>query len=158
VSFRLAATAGLPVLEPGGDQPLDAVFVSRARLDDWLEDVPPARHRFVVGDAVDGYRDYLTEVSGYTDSLPGYAPVRGGAAASADGTSFREWGRLAQEMAQVIGLGPGERVLVDAAEHEHPVKWLLAPLAVGGSVVLCANLDPATVADRAAAERVTRVL
>src|SRR5215469_9524557 len=42
VSFRLAATAGLPVLEPGADEPLDAVFVARNRLDSWLEDVPEA--------------------------------------------------------------------------------------------------------------------
>jgi hypothetical protein len=49
-------------------------------------------------------------------------------------------------------------VLVDAAGHEHPLKWQLAPLAVGASVVLCANLDPANVDARAAAERVTRVL
>jgi hypothetical protein len=49
-------------------------------------------------------------------------------------------------------------LLIDVAEHEHPLKWLLAPLAVGASVVLCANLDPATVDARAAAERVTRVL
>lgn len=49
VSFRLAATAGLPVLEPGADEPLDALFVSRKRLDSRLEDVPEARHRFVLG-------------------------------------------------------------------------------------------------------------
>jgi hypothetical protein len=49
-------------------------------------------------------------------------------------------------------------LLIDAGEHEHPLKWLLAPFAVGASVVLCANLDPAMVDARAAAEHVTRVL
>jgi hypothetical protein len=47
---------------------------------------------------------------------------------------------------------------VDAAQHEHPLKWLLIPLAAGASVVLCANLDPDVVASRTMSERVTRVL
>jgi hypothetical protein len=75
-----------------------------------------------------------------------------------DGTTFREWGSLAHEVAASLDLRAGDRVLIDVAEHEHPFKWLLAPLAVGASVVLCANLDPATLDARAAAERVTRVL
>jgi hypothetical protein len=57
-----------------------------------------------------------------------------------------------------LDLRAGYRLSIDAAEHEHLLKWLLAPLAVGASVALCANLDPATVSDRAAAEHVTRVL
>ena len=38
------------------------------------------------------------------------------------------------------------------------MHWLLAPLSVGASVVLCASLDPADVQSRAAAERATKVL
>jgi hypothetical protein len=38
------------------------------------------------------------------------------------------------------------------------VTWLLAPLAAGASVALCANQNPDAVAARVAAERVTRVL
>lgn len=167
VSFRLAATGGLPVLEPGGDGPLDAVFVSRKRLDSWLEDVPEARHRYVLGlapgaaplDEVPiGYLDYLTEVGRYPDNIPPYAPIGRDAAASVDGTTFREWGALAAAVAETLDLRPGDRLLIDADAQEHPVKWLLAPLAVGASVVLCANLDPANVDARAAAEGVTRVL
>jgi uncharacterized protein (TIGR03089 family) len=167
VSFRLWATAGLPMSGPGDDEPLDAVFVARNRLDSWLESVPEARHRFVlgltpVGGVLDevpaGYRDYIAEVGRYTDSLPAYAPIRRGDAASVDGTTFREWGSLAQEVAVSLDLRAGDRLLIDVAEHEHPLKWLLAPLAVGASVVLCANLDPARVDARVAAEHVTRVL
>jgi uncharacterized protein (TIGR03089 family) len=167
VSFRLWATAGLPMPGPGDDEPLDAVFVARSRLDSWLEDVPEARHRFVLGlapaaavsdEVPAGYRDYLAEVGRYTDSLPGSAPIRRSDAASVDGTTFREWGSLAREVAVSLDLRAGDRLLIDVAEHEHPLKWLLAPLAVGASVVLCANLDPATVDARAAAEHVTRVL
>jgi uncharacterized protein (TIGR03089 family) len=167
VSFRLAATAGLPVLEPGGDEPLDAVFVPRNRLDTWLEDVPEATYRFVLGlapygaplpEVPDGYRDFLAEVASYPERLPAYTPVRGTDAASVDGTSFREWGSLARSLADILDLRAGDRLLVDAGEHEHPVKWLLAPLSVGASVVLCANLDPAALEARVASEHVTRVL
>ena len=49
VSFRLAATAGLPALGTNEDEPFDAVFVARNRLDDWLDHVPQAHHRFVLG-------------------------------------------------------------------------------------------------------------
>jgi uncharacterized protein (TIGR03089 family) len=162
VSFRLAATDGLPVLEPAGD--LGAVFVSHDRLTSWLTDVPPARYRFVVGlpaavAVPDGCRDFVAEVGGYPDSLvSGYAPIWRGDAATVDGTSFGEWGALALELAEVMGMRPGDRVLVDSGEHEHPVKWLLAPLSVGASVVLCANLDPAALPARVEAEEVTRVL
>ena len=167
VSLRGAATAGLPVLGPGADDPLDVTFVARHRVDDWLEDVPDAPHRFVLGfapgtaatpDVPDGYRDYITEVQRYPDSLPAYAPIHRDGAATVDGTSYQEWGRLAQALAVKWDLHGGDRLLVDAAEHEHPVKWLLAPLAVGASVVLCANLDPGAVAGRIAAEEITRVL
>jgi uncharacterized protein (TIGR03089 family) len=167
VSFRLAATAGLPELGPGADEPLDVTFVAGNRLDSWLEDVPEAPHRFVLGfgpagaalpGLPTGYRDYLAEVGRYTDSLPSYAPIRRTDAASVDGTSYREWGSLAQALATTLDLRSGDRLLVDAAEHEHPVKWLLAPLAAGASIVLCANLDPEAVTSRVAAEHVTRVL
>jgi uncharacterized protein (TIGR03089 family) len=167
VSFRLWATAGLPAAGPGDQEPLDAVFVARARLDSWLERVPEATHRFVLGlapaaaaldEVPDGYRDYLAEVRRYTDGLPAAAPIGRADAASVDGTTFRQWGALAHELAGSLDLRAGDRVLVDVAEHEHPVKWLLAPLAAGASVVLCAHLDPATVEARAAAEGATRIL
>jgi hypothetical protein len=51
----------------------------------------------------------------------------------------------------------GERVLVDADTYPDPVDWLLAPLDAGASIVLCRHLDPAKLADRAAAEQVTRL-
>jgi uncharacterized protein (TIGR03089 family) len=158
VAFRLAATAGLA--EPDQDG-FDVTFVARDRADSWLEDVPDAPYRFALGPgpSVDGYRDYLAEVNRYPDSLPSaYAPIHGGHAATADGTTYGQWGSLAHELAGGLDLHAGDRLLVDTAEHEHPVKWLLAPFSVGASVVLCANLDRAGLADRIAAEGVTRVL
>lgn len=167
VSLRLAATAGLPVVGPGAHDPLDATFVSSRRLDDWLEDVPDACHRFVLGLAPNGapldevpagYLDYLAEVRRHPDSLPAYAQVGRNDPATVDGTSYEEWGRVAQGVAAQLSLGAGDRLLVDTAEQEHPLKWLLAPLSVGASVVLCANLAPGSVAARAAAEGATRIL
>lgn len=167
VSIRLKATAGLPTLGPGADEPLDAVFVTRTRLDDWLDDVPEAHHRFVLDLALpgstpteppEGYRDYLAEALRYPSDPEGYSGVRANDPASVDGTTYREWGSLGHGMAELLDLRPGDRLMVDADEHEHPAKWLLSPLAAGASMVLCANLDPARVTARVAAERVTRVM
>ncbi|MCX4474736.1 TIGR03089 family protein [Micromonospora sp. NBC_01655] len=164
VSFRPRATAGLPVLGPGADEPLDAVFASWARLDDWLENVPEGRHRFVLGlgdpraEVPDGWRDFLPEVRRHGDAPPAYAAVHPSFAATPDGTSYHAWGELARHIADSLDLRPGDRLLVDAAEHEEPVKWLLAPLVAGASVVVCANLDPARRDALIAAEGVTKVL
>jgi len=67
VSFRGWATAGL---SPAGD-PLEVSFVEARRVGSWLDEVPPARHQFVLGlapaaapaDPVpDGYRDFPSAV------------------------------------------------------------------------------------------------
>ncbi|MEV0810522.1 TIGR03089 family protein [Micromonospora sp. NPDC050200] len=165
VSFRPRATAGLPVLEPGGDRPYDAVFVTPERLDDWLEDVPEGTHRYLVGtgpesltDVPVGWLDWSTEVLRHTDTTPDYTAIRPSDPASPDGTTYGEWGSVARALADQLDLRAGDRLLVDAAEHEQPLKWLLAPLSIGASVVLCANLDPARRDALVAAERVTRVL
>ncbi|MDG4771517.1 TIGR03089 family protein [Solwaraspora sp. WMMD792] len=167
VSIRLAATAGLPVIEPGGDEPLDAVFAARGRIDDWLEDVPGARYRFMLDVGAraaagtpppEGYRDFLAEACRYPGQPPAYGLVRPGDLASVDGTSYAEWGSLALEIAAQQDVTAGDRVLVDGGQHEHPLFWLLAPLAVGASVVLCVNLDPDRLDPRVDSEGVTRVL
>lgn len=167
VSFRSWATAGLAPVGRGTDEPLEAVFVARKRLDSWLEVVPEARHRFVLGltpngapldEVPAGYRDYLAEIGRDLDSLPAYGSIRHTDAASPDGTSYQEWGAVAHDIATSLDLRVGDRLLVDVAEHEEPVKWLLAPLAAGASVVLCANLDRSAVDARIAAEGITRVL
>ncbi|MCI4063863.1 AMP-dependent synthetase [Micromonospora sp. R77] len=165
VSFRPRATAGLPVLEAGGDRPYDAVLVTPERLDDWLEDVPEGTHRYLVGTGAGpltevpvGWLDWSAEVLRHPATTPAYTAIHPADPASPDGTSYGAWGRLAKEVAGQLGLRAGDRLLVDAAEHEQPLKWLLAPLSVGASVVLCAHLDLATRDSRVAAERVTHTL
>jgi uncharacterized protein (TIGR03089 family) len=164
VSLRPLAIAGRPVLGPGARGTYDAVFVSAARLDDRLEDVPEGNHRFVldVGPTAPrsrpaGWLDFLPQVGRYAGALPA-ASLGTATAATVDGTTFREFGAVALGMAEMLGLRAGDRLLIDAAEHEEPLKWLLAPLAVGASVVLCANLDRTALPARIAAEGVTRVL
>jgi hypothetical protein len=90
--------------------------------------------------------------------VPAYAALLPGDAASPDGTTYAQWSDIAHSLAASLGLRAGDRVLVDANEHEQPVQWLLAPLAAGASIVLCANLDRDALAARIAAEGVTRVL
>ncbi|MFG2053940.1 TIGR03089 family protein [Micromonospora sp. NPDC048930] len=165
VSFRPRATAGLPVLEPGADVPYDAVFVTPERLDDWLEDVPEGTHRYLVGtgsgpltEVPVGWLDWSTEVLRHTAAPPDRTLLHPTDPASPDGTTYGEWGAVARAMAEQLDLRVGDRLLVDAAEHEQPLKWLLAPLAAGASVVICANLDRAKLDARIAAEQVNRVL
>jgi uncharacterized protein (TIGR03089 family) len=78
LSFRPWSTAGLT---PATDDALDAVFVARNRVDSWLEEVPAARHRFVLGlgsgagdldDVPHGYRDFLADVRRQPDVAPAY--------------------------------------------------------------------------------------
>ncbi|WDZ83007.1 TIGR03089 family protein [Micromonospora cathayae] len=167
VSFRGRATAGLSPVGAGADAALDASFVHRPRVDDWLDNPPEATHRYVLGlgpvgaptpPPPTGYLDFLTELDRHAAAPPPTAEVRRSDAASVDGTSYRQWGEIAQGVAERLGLRTGDRILVDADVHDEPVTWLLAPLAVGASVVLCANTTPQRRAALAAAEQVTRVL
>jgi hypothetical protein len=63
-------------------------------------------------------------------------------------------------LADRLGLVAGDRVLVDeaTATEAGPVAWLLAPLAVGASLVLVRHPDEGTLERRAATERVTASL
>jgi uncharacterized protein (TIGR03089 family) len=153
VSYQGWATAGLEKPER-----YDATFVAGSRLGGWLEEIPQGRHQFVLGDAPDGYRSFAAAVRPYLGARPPVRLPSADSAASTDGTTFGEWGALAGEIAQTAGIGPGDRVLVDTAAHEQPLTWLLAPLSVGASVVLCANLDRSALDGRVTAERVTKVL
>ncbi|MEV0460767.1 TIGR03089 family protein, partial [Catellatospora methionotrophica] len=167
VSFRPWATAGLAPVGVGENDPLDVLFVSRKRMDSWLEQVPEARHRYVLGlapggapldEVPDGYRDFVADAGRHPAHLPAYGGIGSADAASPDGTTYRQWGGLAQGVADQLGLRAGDKLLVDVAKHEQPVMWLLTPLAAGASVVLCANLDRANLDARIAAEGITRVI
>ncbi|BEL07259.1 TIGR03089 family protein [Actinoplanes sichuanensis] len=165
VSFRGWGAAGL---SPDTGPTLDVTFVERRRVGSWLEDVPPAGHRFVLGLAPDGgptpdvppdYRDFAPAARarlGVPPPPPG--GVEAGAAATVDGTTFGEYGAAAAGIAAARGFGAGDRILVDTAACEEPLIWLMAPLTAGASIVLCANLDRSRLDARIAAEGVTGML
>ncbi|GHJ43857.1 TIGR03089 family protein [Catellatospora sp. TT07R-123] len=164
VSYRSWATAGLD--DRGGTEPLDAVFAARDRVGSWLETVPEARHRYVLGlgardaalaEVPDGYLDYAAEVGRFAAHTPAYRSIAGTDPATPDGTTFQEWARLAGGIAHWLELRPGDRLLVDTARHADPVSWLLAPLAARATPVIVANLGPDAVDRIVAAEGVTRV-
>jgi uncharacterized protein (TIGR03089 family) len=163
VSFRRWATAGLA---PAGD-PLDVSFVDLRRVGNWLDEVPSATHQFVLGlgpagapasPVPPGYRDFPTAVRPHLGA-PAPEPAAGAhEPASIDGTTFGQYGLLATEIAAMRNITPGDRVLVDAAELEEPLTWLLAPLSAGASIVICKNLDRTRLDERIADERITHVL
>jgi uncharacterized protein (TIGR03089 family) len=152
VSYQGWSTAGLR--RPGS---FDATFVAGSRVRSWLEDLPQGRHQFVLGDAPDGYRSFPAAVRPYLGARPPVHVIDDDDPAGPDGTTFREWATIATGIAQTAGIGRGDRVLIDASEHEQPVTWLLAPLSVGASVVLCANLDRSALDARMVEERVTKM-
>jgi uncharacterized protein (TIGR03089 family) len=161
VSYQGAATAGLS----GSGGTFDATFVAAHRIGGWLEELPAGKQQFVVGlaphggptpEVPDGYRDFLAEIAPYSSAGSPRVLAGDEDAASVDGTTYREWSDIATSIAATHDIGPGDRVLLDAAEHDQPVQWLLAPLSVGASIVLCANLDPALRESRIAAEAITR--
>jgi uncharacterized protein (TIGR03089 family) len=163
VSHQNWATAGLGTSGPAAD----AAFVSSARARTLLEDPVAAKHRFVLGlaphggptpEVPDGYRDYLSELRPYAAAAPPGLALRLDDPAYSDGTTYGRLDAIATATAEMQGIGPGDRVLIDAARTEEPLLWLLAPLSVGAAVVLCANIDPADVRNRAVAEGVTKIL
>jgi len=143
--------AGAP---PFGD-PADVVFAALDRLDA----APPAGDRFALGlapmglplrEVPAGWLDYIAEVRGHGDQFSVSAP--------AEDAGAREALAAARELAAADGLRSGDRLLVDAVAGADPLRWLLAPLSAGASLVLCANQYPGAVASRVTAERVTRIL
>ncbi|MER5935171.1 TIGR03089 family protein [Streptomyces sp. NPDC002054] len=110
-----------------------------------------------------GFLDYAVEVPGQGDRFAPFVPVDPEAAGlSVAGTelSYAELVGRAREDAAKLGLGAGSRVLTGLPYDgwEGLSAGLFAPLAVGGSVVLCRNLDRLSaegLAQRVEAERVT---
>ncbi|MEO7261659.1 MAG: TIGR03089 family protein [Jatrophihabitantaceae bacterium] len=104
-----------------------------------------------------GMADYASSVRPMPDAWAGVAVQAGPEDPALTGRSRAELGHAARQAADELGLGPGGR-LIWTAPWTGPQDWtasLLAPLAVGGSVVLVRNPDPAKAAARAQAERAT---
>lgn len=114
----------------------------------------------------DGFLDYAVEVPAQGDRFVPYAPVdpdRPALEIDGEVLSGAHVVDLAVEQAKQLGLGPEDRVLSTLSfdSWEGLAGGLLAPLAVGGSVVLCRHseeVDAETLGRRAEAEKVTRRL
>lgn len=109
------------------------------------------------GEAVpDGAHDYVTSVRPQEDKWPGVRFGAGPDDPCLDGRTRAEVAALAVQRAAELGLRRGARVLT-TREWDGPQAWLdtlLAPLAVGGSVVYLRNCpDAATLARRLEQER-----
>ncbi|MGY1813421.1 TIGR03089 family protein [Blastococcus sp. SYSU D00820] len=120
-----------------------------------------------LGAGMTGYagpaRDYALEVRVHGDVFTPYEqpdPDRPGLALGTLELSLAALVETATELAGRLGIATGDRVLVDerAATEAGPVAWLLAPLAVGASLVLVHAADPDRLLRRAADERVTATL
>lgn len=103
-----------------------------------------------------GVLDYALEVPTYGDRFAPYSPVRPSDPAFAVESGTLSGAELVAA-GEALGLEPGARVLTtsDFTDLEQVVRGLLAPLAVGGSVVLCRNLDHARLERRVADEKVS---
>ncbi|WP_326551519.1 TIGR03089 family protein [Micromonospora sp. NBC_01813] len=118
----------------------------------------PAGERYLLGlapmamparDVAPGWVDYITEVRGHGDHFTPYPAV--------DPQDAQLAARAVRRGAD-LGIPPGARVLVDVDRYPDPVDWLLAPLAVEASVVLCRHLDRRLLDARADSEKVDHIL
>lgn len=151
--------AGLRVVGP--DQPAEVAFTVADRATGYLDRVTevyglalaplgaPMRHRPA------GVSDYVLEVRAHGDHFTPVSPVS--PADPATDLSHEQLCREAYERAAGHGLTPDARVLIDVDSRPDPVDWLLAPLLVGASTVLCRGLEPARLPVRVEQERVTLV-
>lgn len=131
-----AAEPALPVALAAA--PLQVVGLSLRALAGPLSDVPP------------GVLDFATEVLSFgdvTSPQPLAGPAYGALAAA----------QLVDAAEQAPGHRAGERLLTTLRYDvfDGIVHGLLAPLAAGGSIVLCRHPDPAALDRRTAVERVT---
>jgi uncharacterized protein (TIGR03089 family) len=150
-------SAGLRVVDQG---PADIGFAAPETVGDGLD----AGDRLLVGlhpfglptrDLPAGWSDYTVEARGHGDRYA--APARDADPAT-ELLSQAELVAAAAERAHLWAIPTGTRVLFDVDAHPQPLDWLLAPLAVGASTVLCRRLDRARLDDRATAEQVGLVL
>ncbi|MEU6981608.1 MULTISPECIES: TIGR03089 family protein [unclassified Streptomyces] len=146
--------AGPEGLEAGLACPGDRIALSLA----------PLGRRFPAPPA--GYADYAVEVPGQGDRFAPFVPVDPDAPALVvDGTELTGTQLVERARAEAAGLGlaPGGRLLSGRpyADWSGLAAGLYAPLATGGSVVLCRNLDrlgAEGLAKRVESERVTVTL
>ncbi len=101
------------------------------------------------GDLPDGWLDYITEVRPHGDH---FRPVAATGPALFGATPAEVLAR-ATTRSKELGIPSKGRVLIDVTKYSDPVDWLLAPLTASASIVLCKDVDAATLRRRAETER-----
>jgi uncharacterized protein (TIGR03089 family) len=157
--------------DDGGLIGVDVVLASQDRLAALEEDEGDTEllglSLHPLGAGMTGYagqaRDFALEVRTAGDRFVPWSPPDPAAPGLLAGGLELTLGGLvetAAELAARLGIGPDDRILVDAqvAAEAGPVAWLLAPLAAGASIVLCRYPLAERLPDRAATERVTATL
>jgi uncharacterized protein (TIGR03089 family) len=115
------------------------------------------------GSLPEGVLDYAAEVPAYPDQFTPFAVVHDDDPALEQDAAVLSGAQvvaLAKQTAAEWGLTRDDRVLFvgDLGQRDGLLAGLLAPMAVGASVVVCRNLDEAAGDRRVASERVTRRL
>ena len=157
--------------DDGGLVGVDVVLASQDRLAAREEDDAEAEllglSLHPLGAGMTGYagqaRDFALEVRTAGDRFAPWSPPDPAAPGLLAGGLELTLGGLvetAAELAARLGIGPDDRVMVDAsvAAEAGPVAWLLAPLAAGASIVICRYPFAERLPERAATERVTASL
>jgi uncharacterized protein (TIGR03089 family) len=129
-------------------RPSDEVFALALRQ--WGQGYP--------AEPPNGSRDFVAAVRPQPDKFAQVRPVADAVVAATPGVSRAELGELTAGRAADLGLGPGGRLLLrdDRTATDDLPTWL-APLTVGGSLVLVAGADDAAVERLSTVERVTAI-
>jgi uncharacterized protein (TIGR03089 family) len=162
-------TAGLALSAPGDDgTDADVAFVTpdtagagSAAADVYAVAPGSAAIGFGAVAVPAGTQDYVTAVRPQADAWAGVRFAAGDGDPGIAGRTRAEVAADAARRAAELGLAPGARVLStrDWAGYPDWLDTLLAPLAVGGSVVYVRNTsDPAVLDRRASQERADTVL
>jgi uncharacterized protein (TIGR03089 family) len=145
-----AATADVAFVIP-------ATAASAAGIPDVYAIAPDSAAVGFRGEPPAGTEDYVLAVRPQADAWAGVHPPAAGLDAAFDGVRRDEAMSRASQRAAELGLGTGGRLLSHHVWSE-PVDWVdtvLAPLAVGGSVVLVRNGTDEVLARRYEQERCT---
>jgi len=109
-------------------------------------------------DPPDGSTDFVAAVRPQPDAFAQVRPLADAAVAAASGVTRAQLGERAAGRAAELGLGSGGRLLLrDDRTAPGDLPTWLAPLAVGGSLVLVAGAADAAVERLSAVERVTAI-
>jgi uncharacterized protein (TIGR03089 family) len=148
--------AGLTVGDTGaGDVLFAATPEAAGATDRYLLGLAPMG--LPMRDVPEGWLDYVAEVRGFGDRFVPMTPVAESDPAT-DGRDHAALVTAARDRAADLGIKPGARVLFDLTQPRPTLDWLLAPLSVAATIVLCASPDPAALPRRAESERADTVL